>query len=146
MRRLGEILIEHGTINAEQLQKALTKQKDEKEKRIGQLLIEMGLVTEEDIVVALATQFNYAYLPLDHFSINPDVYRIVSVEMARKHVFVPLDKSGSVLTIAMADPSDEQVVNEISKITNCKVQVFVSTVSEIQNVIEKFFSNSGTAP
>ncbi len=143
MRRLGEILIEHGTIDAAQLQKALTKQKDEKDKRIGQILIEMGIVTEEDIVVALATQFNYAYLPLDHFSINPDVFQLVNADLARKHSFVPLDKAGNVLTIAMADPSDDQAIAEIAKVTNCKVQAFVSTASEISNTIEKFFHNPG---
>lgn len=144
MRRLGEILIEHGTIDAEQLQKALTKQKDEKEKRLGQILIEMGLVTEEDIVVALATQFNYAYIPLDHFSINPDICKLVTPELAKKHSFVPLDKIGDFITIAMSDPSDEQAIVDIAKATGCKVQAFVSTVSEIQNAIGKFFSNSGT--
>ena len=146
MRRLGEILIEHGSITAEQLQKALSKQKGEKDKRVGQILIELGFVTEEDIVVALATQYSYAYLPLEHFSINQDVCHLVSGELARKHSFIPIDKVGNILTITMADPSDDQAITEIAKATNCKVLAFVSTVSEIQNTIDKFFSPADESP
>ena len=143
MRRLGEILIEHGSINSEQLQKALSLQQEKKDKRVGQILIELGFVTEEDIVVALATQYNYAYLPLDHFSINPDVCGLVDAKLAKKHSFIPIDKVGSVLTITMSDPSDDQAIGAITKITGYKVQAFVSTASEIQMAIKKFFPDAG---
>ena len=63
-KRIGEILIENGTITQEQLQKGLEFQKTIPGKLLGKILIEMGFVTEEDIVVALAAQLNIPYLPI----------------------------------------------------------------------------------
>lgn len=142
MKRLGEILIEHGSINVSQLEKALDFQKEHKEKRIGEILIQMGWVTEEDIVVALAMQFNFAYLPLENITVSPDVRNIIPVDFVRRHCFIPIDKAGGLLTVTMADPSDEQTLKEIEKMAQCKVQAFVSTVTEIENAIQKYYGQA----
>lgn len=141
MRKLGEILIEHGSIVPDQLEKALLKQKSEKEKRLGQILIELGFVTEEDIVVALATQFNYAYLPLENFTPNPDACEAISKDLVVRYSFLPVDKAGDTISITMSDPSDETAVREIEKVTGHKIQVFVSTSTEIDRAIRKYFSD-----
>ncbi len=142
MKKIGEILIDHGAITHTQLEKALQEQKKIKDKRVGEILIDMGFVKEEDIVMALAVQFNYPYLPLANYTLNPEMFGVVPRELVEKHGFIPIDKVSGVLTVAMADPSDEEAVAEIEKATGCKVLAFVSSGSEIEKAARTHFGDS----
>ncbi|MBI4372577.1 MAG: hypothetical protein HY585_02470 [Candidatus Omnitrophica bacterium] len=138
-KRIGEILIENGTLTQEQLQSALKSQQQESGKLLGKVLIELGYVTEEDIVVALATQFNVPYLPIGNFSLNETVENLIPKDLIAKHICVPVDRIGNLLTVVMADPTNEQAIKEIEEVTKCKVQVFVATATEISTVIQEHF-------
>ena len=139
MKRIGEILIEHGTLTQKQLEAALKEQKQQPDRLLGELLIELGYVTEEDIVAALATQFNIPYLPIANFTIDESVTGLISRELVEKYICVPLDRIGNFLTVVMADPTNERAVSDIEAITKCKVQVFVATTTEIVAAIEKYY-------
>lgn len=139
MKRLGEILIEQGTLISRQLEIALEKQKRQPGKLLGEVLIEMGLVSEEDIVVALATQFNVPYLPVANFSVDEKVKQLIPLELIRKHMCIPLEKIGNLFMIVIADPTNEEAIHEIEQATQCKVQAFVAPVSEISGVIRQSF-------
>lgn len=139
MKKLGEILIEQGTIVPRQLEQALERQKREPGKLLGKVLIEMGHVSEEDIVVALATQFNIPYLPIANFSVDEKIKKLLSPELIRKHLCVPLDRIGDLFTVAIADPTNEEAIREIEQATHCKVQLFVTTASEISQMLQQSF-------
>lgn len=136
--RLGEILIEQGVITQESLEHALDKQKKEGG-LLGELLLRMGLVKEEDIVIALAHQFNYPYLPVQNCEINPKIIKLVSQELAKKYLFIPVDKINDVLTVIMVDPTNEFAKEEITQATGLRVQVLVGTATEINNAIRKYY-------
>ncbi|MBI4368207.1 MAG: hypothetical protein HY588_02325 [Candidatus Omnitrophica bacterium] len=138
-KRIGEILIENGSLTPDQLTKALEQQKTKPGKLLGKILIEMGFVSEEDIVVALATQFNVPYLPIGNFTISEAVDRLIPKEIIKKHVCVPLERVGDLLMVVMADPTNEQAIQEIEAATKCKVQTFVATPTEIWAVIQQHF-------
>lgn len=137
-KRLGEILIEQGALDRERLDKALAHQK-EKGGLIGQILITLGFVKEEDIVIALATQFNFPYLPIANFEINRKAIESVPAKFARDNLLVPIDRIHNVLTVVMADPANEMVVRELETLTGCRVQAFVSTVTEIQQALSNLY-------
>lgn len=137
--KIGEILIEHGALTPEQLNEALEHQKKERGKLLGKVLIDLGYVTEEDIVIALATQFNVPYLPIANFALPEGRDKLIPKELVHKYICVPLDRIGDVLTVVMADPTNEQAIREIETATKCKVQVFVATATEIAAVIRKHF-------
>lgn len=137
-KRLGEILIEQGSLDQEQLAKALAHQK-ENGGLIGQILIKLAFVTEEDIVIALATQFNFPYLPIANFEINRKAVESVEEKFARANLVVPIDRIHNVLTVVMADPANENVVRELEAQSGCRVQAFVSTVTEIQQALLKLY-------
>lgn len=146
-KRIGEILIENGTLNQDQLEAALKHQKQEPEKLLGKVLIELGYVTEEDIVVALATQFNVPYLPIGNFTLNETISSLIPKELIQKYICVPVDQIGNLLTVVMADPTNEQGIKEIEAATKCKVQAFVATATEIATVIQQHFHiNLSSAP
>lgn len=133
-KRIGEILIEHGALTEEKLQKALEVQKREGG-LIGEILIRIGFVREEDVVVALAAQFGYPYLPIQNFKVNPFAVKCLPAEIAMKHCIIPVDKVHNVLTIVMSDPTNEKAKEEAAAASGCHVQVYVSMASEIQKVI-----------
>lgn len=136
-KRIGRLLVENGIITEEQLKDGLKRQ-EEKGEYIGQNLVELGYTTEDDIVGCLTTQYGYPYLPLKNYEINPEIIKSLPKEMARDYFVIPIDKIGNVLTVAMANPLQE-AIEVIEKATGCKVAIFVSTGSEIQSVLEKYY-------
>ena len=140
MKRIGEILIENGSINAPQLEAALQFQKKSPGKLIGKILIDLGYVTEEEIVIALSTQFNVPYLSLGNFTFSEQTAdKFVPKELIAKYLCIPLERNGNLLTIVMSDPTNEEAIRAIEVATKAKVQVFVSTPTEITKVLEKIY-------
>ena len=139
MKPIGEILIEEGLITRDQLNEALEQQKKANKKRLGEILIHLGVINEDDLVVALSMQFNLAYLPLKNVSVNRDVCDLLPVELVRRHSLFPVEQANRTLTVAMSDPTDEKAISEIEKLTKCRVQVLVSTISEVENAIRSYY-------
>ena len=139
MKKLGEILIEQGVLTSKQLDVALARQKNDSGKLLGEILIELGFGTEEDIVAALSTQFNIPYLAIRNFALDESLKQQIPEELIQKHLFIPLDKIGDLLMIVVADPTNEQAIREVERATNCRVRIFVSTVTEIKEIIQQHF-------
>jgi len=137
-KQLGELLMERGVITREKLDHALLAQK-ESGGLLGQILVKLGFVKEEEIAQSLTAQFGFPYLPLGNYEIDLSVTKLVSKNVALQYLLVPIDKIGNVLTIAMADPLNSQAVEDIELVTKCKVQVFVSTMTDIKQAIEKYY-------
>ena len=139
MKKIGEILVENGSLTQEQLRSALEQQKQEQGKLLGKILIQNGWVTEEEIVVALATQFNVPYLPLANFDFSKSANSIIPKELIQKYMCVPLERVGNLLTVVMADPTNEQAIKEIESAAKCRVQICVATATEIAAVLQQHF-------
>lgn len=137
-KQLGELLIERGIINQAQLAKAL-KLQEEKGGLIGQILVSLGFAKEEEIAQALTVQYGFPYLPLEFYDINNEAIKMVPENVAKQYNLIAIDKIGDLLTIAMSNPLNMQAVEDIEMITSCKVQVFVSTMTDINNAIKKYY-------
>ena len=137
-KRLGEILIERGAITQSQLETALAYQK-EHGCLVGQALVALGVVSEEEIALALTAQYGFPYLPLDNYEIDDVITSIIPEELARRYCLIAIDRIGNALTLAMADPSNTQAVEEIEVLTKCVVQAFVSTPTDVGKAIDKFY-------
>ncbi|MBN2830922.1 MAG: hypothetical protein JXL82_01395 [Candidatus Omnitrophica bacterium] len=139
-KQLGELLIERGIINDQQLEKALNVQK-EKGGLIGELLVELGFVKEEDIVQSLTTQYGFPYLPLGNYDINSEIINVVPGRVARQYLLMPVDRIGNNLTLAMSNPLNIQAIEDVELLSGCSVQTFVSTSSDIKRAIEKYYKD-----
>lgn len=137
-KKLGELLIEKGLINKEQLEHALEVQR-EKGGLIGQIIVGLGYTSEEEIAQAITAQYGFPYLPLKNYEIDPEVVKIVPKNVASQYCLVPVDKIGNNLTIAMSDPLNTSAVEDIELISGLYVQIFVSTGTDIRNTIEKYY-------
>ena len=139
-KHLGELLIERGVINRDQLEMALNYQK-EKGGLFGEVLVSLKFASEEDIAQALTSQYGFPYLPLANYEIDQDVINSVPENVCRQFCLVPIDKIGKSLTLAMADPLNVQAVEDVELITGCVVQTFVSTATDIRSTVNKYYKS-----
>lgn len=137
-KQLGELLIERRVINKKQLEDALGVQK-EKGGLIGQVLVDLGYATEEMIAQALTAQYGFPYLPLESYELDHDIIKIVPKNVALQFCLIPIDRIGNNLTIAMSNPLNSLAIEDIELVSGLYVQVFVSTATDINNAIEKYY-------
>ena len=137
-KTIGQLLLEKGVIKQAQLDEALKVQK-EKGGLLGQILAGLGYVTEEQIAQAITVQYGFPYLPLSNYDMDEAAIKMVPENVARQYCLIPIDKIGNTVTIAMADPLNTQAIEDIELVTNCSIQIFVSTATDIKQSIEKFY-------
>ena len=137
--RLGEILVNSGVINEEDLKEALKKQKGSN-KRLGEILIENNLLTEMQIINSLSRQFDIPYIDLSNVKINTGLSTLMQERFAREHAVVPLKLDGSLLTVAVADPLDYNTLNDIGTYTKYKVFPMIAERKKIENKIEELYA------
>jgi type IV pilus assembly protein PilB len=135
---LGELLVERHIITPEQLRLALSIQR-EKGGLIGEILVEKGFAREADIAQALTAQYGFPYLPLDSYEITPEIIKLIPEELAREYLFIPVDRLGNSLSIAMSNPLNNQAIEKIEALLGCNVQMFVATSSDIRKAIDKYY-------
>ena len=74
--------------------------------------------------------------------IAPEVIAAVPVDVCRKYCLMPIDKIGRSLTVAMANPLNNQAIEDVERLTSCAVQVFVSTTMDIKNSIKRYYESA----
>lgn len=137
-RKIGEILIANGLIDRKILDEALAYQQ-RYGGNITQYLIAHGYVIEEDLAKCISIQFGYPYLPLRAYDVPVTIIRLVPISIVKKYWLIPVDKIQNIITLVMADPFDEDAIEEVEKVTECKVQPFVGILSDILKAIEKYY-------
>ena len=114
--RLGDTLLRDGLLSREQLTQALAEQKASKQ-RLGFVLVKLGLVPELEITKILARQYRMPAVDLSRFEVDHKILKLVPPDMAVKGVVLPLKREGRTLTVAMADPSDMGLLEDLKFIT-----------------------------
>lgn len=139
-KHLGELLVERGVLDQEQVAMAMAYQK-EKGGLFGEILVELKFATEEDIAQALTCQYGFPYLPLANYEIDQDVLDSVPANVCRQFCLIPIDKIGKSLTLAMADPLNVNAIEDVELISKCSVQTFVATGSDVREAIRKYYGD-----
>ncbi|MFH1867550.1 MAG: hypothetical protein ABH843_01140 [Candidatus Omnitrophota bacterium] len=139
-KQIGELLLERKIIDKEQLHKAIDVKK-EKGGLLGSVLVSLGYATEEQIAQALTTQFGFPYLPLANYDVDPEVVKLIPANVAKQYNLIAIDKIGNSLTIAISDPLNMHAIEDIELITNCKVQIFISTETDIKKAIKRYYGS-----
>jgi type IV pilus assembly protein PilB len=149
-KRIGDLLIEGGAINEEQLDAALKYKKAQKEKngkdlKLGECLINMGATTDRKIAEAIGQQLRMQVVDLSKMELNPDVVNMVKSDVLRKLVCIPIAYKDNTLTVAMADPLDYDGIDSISMITNSICEPVVAPQSQVMAALDKLFGSEETA-
>ena len=138
---LGQLLIEGGVITKKQLEEALGVQSKEGG-LIGEVIVSLGFAREEEIAYALSLQYGFPYLPLQSYDIPKALLTIIPKQVACQYCFIPIDKIGNTLTVAMSNPLNPQALDDIEYLSKCEIQIFVATSSDIRVSIEEFYSGN----
>lgn len=143
--RLGELLVQEGLIKASQLEKAISVQKQEGG-RLGEILVRLGFIKEEQMVAMLAKQMSIPYFSLGTGMLRPamdqGLERLISQDFAFKNSVLPLSRNLRSLTMAMADPLDLILIDNLRKITGCEINPVIATKSDISKAVEEFYGKS----
>lgn len=140
---LGDKLLRAGLISEEQLKQALEIQKETREK-VGEVLVKLGFVTAEEIIPVLAEHIGVGSVRIDIDDIDDEVMDLITEDLMRKYYVFPIKKLGGKLTLAMADPMNVFVVDEIQIRTKCVVRPVFALKQEIEEAIIAFESKKGS--
>ena len=142
-KRLGEMLVESKLLNREQLNLALAGQKKEG-LRLGQYLVQKGIVGEHQIVDLLSRQLKIPKYHPDQYPLDMGLSMLLPAETAQKYQVAPLRKKGRLLTLAVTDPLDINVLDTLEVMTNAEVEPVVCTEREVTQLITGIYgSQSG---
>ncbi len=131
-------MIDCHLITQQQLEESLALQK-EKGGLLGQILVALGHTTEEAIAQALTAQYGFPYLPLAGYEVDPEVAKIIPEYVAKQYGLIAVDRVGSILTVAMSNPLNTQAIEDVEMLTHFKVQVFVTTTTDVSNTIKSIY-------
>jgi type IV pilus assembly protein PilB len=140
--RLGDMLVKATLITREQLNQALQQQQTAGG-RIGTNLVKLGFISEDDITSFLSRQYGVPSINLSHFEIDGSVIKLIPSEIAQKHQVIPINRTGNILTVAMADPSNIFAIDDVKFMTGFKIEPVVAAETSIKNAINKYYDSAG---
>ncbi|MGQ9645526.1 MAG: type IV-A pilus assembly ATPase PilB [Thermodesulfobacteriota bacterium] len=140
--RLGELLVKRNFITPDQLKKAIDEQKF-KGGRLESILVKLGFIREDDLLSFLSAQYRVPSIKLSKIEINPNVIKLVPASKAKNYLLIPVQRVGTKLTLAMADPSNIVAIDEIKFMTSFNVEPVVASETEIIEAIKKYYGAGG---
>ena len=139
--KLGDLLLKENMVTPQQLQEALSHQRNNGGK-LGKAFVSLGYVRDEEITSLLSRQYGVPSINLDHFEVDPAIIKIIPAETARKYQILPLSRSGATLTIAMADPTNVFAMDDIKFMTGYNVEPVVASEISLEDAIEKYYGST----
>ena len=131
--RIGDLLVREGLITREQLDKALQEQK-QNGTRVGYNLVKLGFVQETELTKMLARQYKMPAVDLSQFEVDPQIAKLIPADLAMKHLVLPLKRDGRTLTVAMADPTNLGVLDDLKFITRYDIFPVIAGEFTLRNV------------
>ena len=126
MSRLGELLVRENLISLQQLQKAQEEQK-KNGARLGYSLTKLGIIQEQDLTNFLSKQYGVPSINLGEWEIGSDIIQLVPTELAKRHLLIPVNRTGATLIVAMADPSNIYAIDDLKFRTGLNIEVVVAS-------------------
>jgi type IV pilus assembly protein PilB len=137
-RSIGEILIEMGFVDEAQVQEALELQETEGGK-LGDTLIKLGYVAEADVMYAIAEQTGMEVADLDDTEVEPSVIDMIPKTFAETYRVCPVGSEQGVLVVALADPMNPTVLDDLRFMLNLEVRGAVSTPEAVDRAVKKYY-------
>jgi type IV pilus assembly protein PilB len=133
--RLGNILVERGYITVDQLQTALAEQRQGTGKLLGEILIEKGYCNDDQVIECLATVYGVPYAKLEPRLADPKALDVLPREYIEKNLVFPLYKIRHTLTVAVCEPTNLFLIDELRSLTGAEVQVVATSAKDIRRMI-----------
>lgn len=140
--RIGELMVKNGVITMEQLAKAVEEQKRHGGK-LGAILVRMGFLREEELVEFISRQFKIRTMDLDNIEIQPELIKLIPSSLAKKLMILPVQRAGATLTVALCDPSQLVVLDDVKFMTGYNIEPVLVKESSLINAIKRYYGIKG---
>ena len=137
-KRLGDLLVEAGLINENQLTAGLGEQQQWGGK-LGSVLVGKGFISEADLLRVLARQMGVEFISIWKTDINPKAVKLIKPEVAKEHNIFPFAVKDDIITTAMTDPRNLQLIDEVEFTTGRKLKPVLAELEEIKLAIRKYY-------
>ncbi len=142
--KLGDIMVNSGSLGQEQLEEAIHLQKSQKTKRLGEILVELGYTTEDEILKVIEQQLNIPIVDLADFNVDIKATALIPEVIARKYDLIPIAIVDNELLVAMSDPLNIFAIDDIKLITGMRVKIGIAAKSVIGRTINKYYTQEGS--
>jgi type IV pilus assembly protein PilB len=142
--RLIDLLVREGHITREQLDKASREQKSNGA-TVTYHLVKLGFIKEVDLVKVIARQSRMPAVDLSKFEVDPRIVKLVPADVATKHLVLPLKRDGRTLTVAISDPNNLGILEDLKFITRYDIFPVFAGEFTLRNLIEKVYDTGDTA-
>jgi len=141
--RIGELLVQKNLLTPDQLKRAKEEAR-QKGERVGNQITKLGYLEEAELTDFVATQYGVPSIDLSDFEVDPEVIRLIPEEVALKHNVLPVNRAGSTLVLATADPSNIFAIDDIKFLTGYNVEVVVTAEEAIKEAIDSYYDKSSS--
>jgi len=138
--RLIDILIKGKVIKDKDLEKALAIQKKQGGS-LGKILVEKNYISEKDLMVVMSRQLNIPPIDLAKYKIDKSVIQLVPEKIVKQYLVMPISKIGNALTLAMSDPLNIFMIDDLKMLTNYKIDPVIATENDIKEAIGKYYGS-----
>lgn len=143
-KQLSEILVEQGTLNEDQVKRAMLFSK-QNNVTFAEAVIKFGFASEEKVTAALSKHFAVPYASKENGILVPEkeqnLQDIIPEKFARENMVIPLFVEDDSLAVAVLDPTNVFLLENIKMMSGKQVQPFLASKSQLLNVIDTFYSN-----
>jgi type IV pilus assembly protein PilB len=139
-KRLGELLVENNILTAEQLSTALSAHKRTGLK-LGQYLTRQGIVNENQVIDVLSSQLKIEQYRPDQYPVDPGLSGLIPSDFAQKNQVIPLKKRGRLLTVALTDPLDINVLDALEVTTDSEVEPVICSEREFNQLFNTMYGS-----
>jgi type IV pilus assembly protein PilB len=136
--RLGSILLREGLISQDQLDGALRDSRSNGT-RLGYSLIKLGFIQEEALTRTLSRQYRVPAVDINQVTVDARLLKLVSAEIAHKHLVLPIRRVGRTLTMAMANPADPGTLDQLKFVTRHDIEPVVVGEFTLKKQIDRYY-------
>ena len=139
--RIGDLLVREGLITKDPLEKALQEQR-QSGTRVGYNLVKLGFIQEIELTKTLARQYKMPAVDLSKFEVDPKIVKLIPADLAVKNLVLPLKRDGRTLTVAMADPTNFAVIDDLKFITRYDIFPVIAGEFTLRNALDKIYESA----
>jgi type IV pilus assembly protein PilB len=136
---LTELIRERSLVSPEQMRE-LQEEHERTGKPLTQIIVDFGLMSEDQLLQAVAEHLNLEFLNLESIDLQQNVLRSMPSSVARMYGAVPVTLQGNTITVAVLDPYNPQLVEELSFVLGKDVQLAVAPSKQIEEAIARYYS------
>jgi len=138
-KMIGEFLAEVGLINEGQLKEALQEQQETGE-RLGQILVKKGFLTEQQLLESLEYMLGVPHVQISKIRIDQEAVKLIDPKLIRSHRILPISRENNVLTLAMANPLNQQAIDDVRLASGMNVVPVLANERELDIAIRQYLA------